>query len=135
MAVVTVAADASIDASTAQFAPQIPDGIAGEDIVNVGAPCYIDNTTGNIFNADGTAANQKAVLAGFAARPAKSGQPVTLFGVGTRFRYCSVAQTPGIKLFIAATPGKLDTVATTGDAVGVAQVLPNGIDIRVTRAI
>jgi hypothetical protein len=89
MALVTILADASMDGSTGQFAPQIPDGIAGEDILGPGTPCYIKAADGLIYMCNGTAADEKAVLAGFAARAAKAGQVVTLFGLGTRFRYGS----------------------------------------------
>jgi hypothetical protein len=135
MALVTQATDAGVDGSTGAFAPQIPDLIAGEDSTAglTVIPCYIAAADGKVYMADGVAANEKAVLAGFAARSFKAGQPVTLFGIGTRFRYAA-ALTPGAKLFIGATAGRLDTAATTGDAVGVAQAI-SATDIRVTRAI
>lgn len=131
MALVTRATDASVDASTAMVAPQITGLIAGEDI-DAAAPCYI-HTDGKVYMADATAADAKANLAGFAPRAAKSGQPVTLYGAGTRMKYGS-GLTPGAKLYIGATKGRLDTAATTGDAVGVAQVV-TPTDIRVTRTI
>lgn len=132
MALVTRNSDASVDATTAQFAPQITGLICGEDI-DPAAPCYIDTTDGLVYMFDGTAANIKAVLAGFSPRGAKTGQAITLYGVGARFSY-GAALTPGAKLFGAATKGRLDTVATTGDAVGIAQAI-NTTDIRVTRMI
>jgi hypothetical protein len=132
MALVTVSSSAGPDISTAQFAPQIPDLVAGQDL-NVVAPCYIKQADGKVYMCDATAADEKAVLAGFTPRAVKSGQPVTLFGLGTRFRYAS-GMTPGVKLYLGATAGRLDTAATTGDAVGVAQAV-TATDIRVTRAI
>lgn len=131
MALVARSVDASMDASTGQFAPQISGLICGEDI-DVAAPCYIA-TDGLVYMFDGTAANVKAVFAGFSPRACKSGQPVTLFAAGARFGY-STGMTPGAKLFGAATKGRLDTAATTGDAVGLAQAI-NTTDIRVTRMI
>jgi hypothetical protein len=131
MALVTRNSDASMDATTGQFAPQITGLICGEDI-DPAAPCYIE-TDGLVYMFDGTAANNKAVLAGFSPRAAKTGQPITLFAVGARFSYGS-GLTPGAKLFGAATKGRLDTAATTGDAVGVAQAI-TATDIRVTRSI
>ncbi len=133
MALVTRSSKASVEVGSAQRSPQVI-GIAGEDI-DMAAPCYIDTTTGKIYMADGTAANQKAVLAGFAVRQANTGEAVTLHGVGTVFHYQDTAGSYGAKLYIAATKGRLDTAATTGDAVGVAQVMPDGKTIRVTRNV
>lgn len=132
MALVTRSSDASVDATTAQLAAQITGLIAGEDIDKC-APCYIKAADGLVYMFDGTAANEKARLAGFCPRAAKSGQPVTLFGAGTRMHYGS-ALTPGAILYGAATKGRLDDAATVGDAVGIAQVI-TATDIRVTRNI
>lgn len=132
MALVTRDANTSMDASTGMLAPQVTGLVAGEDL-DAGAPCYIKAADGKVYMADGTAANEKAVLAGFCPRAVKLGQPCTLFGVGTRFRYGS-GLTKAAKLYIGATKGRLDDAATTGDAVGVAQVITD-TDIRVTRNI
>ena len=131
MALVTRSADASMDASTGMLAPQITGLLAGEDL-DVAAPCYIAST-GLVHMCDATAADELAIMAGFTPRAVKSGQPVTLFSVGARFRYGS-SLTPGVVLYIAETAGRLDTAPTTGDAVGVAQVI-TPTDIRVTTAI
>jgi hypothetical protein len=133
MALVTQAADLSTDASQALTCPQISgDIIAGEDLL-AGAPCYIKNSDGLVYQSNGTAANEAAGFDGFTPRAYKAGQAVTLLGIGARFRYGS-GLTPGAKLYIAATAGRLDTAATTGDAVGVARAI-NDTDIRVTRAV
>lgn len=132
MALVTVSSKASPEVGSIQRSAQFI-GTASENIA-LGAPCYM-HTDGTIKQADGTAANAKAVLLGFAVRQANSGEPVTLHGQGTVFYYTDTALTPGAILYIAATAGRLDTAATTGDAVGVAQVLGDGKSIRVTRAI
>src|SRR5690606_14244176 len=131
MALVTRSSDASMDASTGSVAPQITGLTAGEDL-DVAAPCYI-HTDGKAYMCDATAADAKAVLAGFTPRAVKSGQPVTLFALGARFRY-GTGLTPGAKLYLAATAGRLDDAATVGDAAGVAQVV-TATDIRVTRGI
>ena len=137
MALVTVSAVAGLDASSGMYAPQISDGlVAGADIGSASqavTPCYIKGSDGKVYAADGTAADEKAILAGFAARFTKTGEPVTLFGIGTKFEY-GTGMTPGVKLFIGATAGRLDTAATTGDAVGVAQVVTATM-IRVTRGM
>ena len=131
MALITPAADPSPDGSTAQYAPQIADLIAGEDILAC-APCRIDGSTGMVYMSNGTAANANAGVDGVSARSAKTGQPITLFGHGTRFRYANKTLTPGQRLYVAATAGRLDDTATTGDAVGVAKAITDS-DIRVIR--
>lgn len=129
MALVTRSSTASVDPVTAQLDKQLPDLYAGEDI-DVAAPCYI-KSDGLVYMSNGTAANAAAACDGFAARTAKAGQPITLFGIQTRFQYGS-GLTPGSKLYIGATAGRLDTAPTTGDATGVAKVV-NDTDIRVFR--
>jgi hypothetical protein len=132
MALITRAADASMDITTALWAPQITGLILGED-VDVVAPCYIKNADGKVYMCDATAADEKAVLADFSPRAGKAGEAITLFAAGARFRYGS-GLTKGAKLFLGTTKGRLDGAATTGDAVGVAPVI-NDTDIRVTRMI
>lgn len=130
MALVTIASDASIDATTAMFAPQITGLLAGEDLLAC-APCYIKTSDGLVYQSNGTAANEAAEFVGFCPRAVKSGQPVTLFGFGTRMRY-GASLTIGDVLYIGATEGRLDTAATTGDSKGTAQVITS-TDIRVIR--
>lgn len=128
MALVTRATDASMDVSTGQIAPQITGLFAGEDL-DVAAPCYIKSSDGLVYMSNGTANDEAAECVGFTPRAVKSGQPVTLFGYGTRFKYGS-SLTPGDIFYIGTTKGRLDTAATTGDAAGVAQVI-TASDIRV----
>ncbi len=130
MTLVTRSADASIDASSASFAPQIADLLAGEDI-DMAAPCHIATADGLVYMSDGTAVNEAAEFVGFSASPASTGQPVTLFGMGTRFRYGS-GLAIGAIFFIAATAGRLDTAASVGDTVGTVQVISD-TDIRIFR--
>jgi len=133
MALVTRATTASMDAGTGMFAPQVSGLVAGAAI-DVAAPCYIKTSDGKVYMSDGTAANEAAEFIGFSARAvAAADQPVTLFGVGARFSY-GTGLSPGDKYFIAATAGRIDTAATTGDAVGVAQAV-TATDIRVTRSV
>jgi hypothetical protein len=130
VALVARSAYAQMDVSTGKFAPQITGLYAGEDI-DVAAPCYIKSSDGKLYMSNGTAATEAAEIVGFAARAAKAGEPVTVFGKGARFRYGS-SLTPGDVFYIAATAGRLDTAATTGDGVGVAQAITD-TDIRVIR--
>lgn len=128
MGLVTRASTASLDASTGMYAPQIAGLLAGAAIDAV-APCYIKSSDGKAYMADGTAANEAAEVVGFSARAVAAGEPVTLFGKGTRFSY-GTGLTPGDIYFLAATAGRLDTAAQVGDAFGIAQAITS-TDVRV----
>lgn len=141
MALVTRLSTAGMDISTAQFAPQKTGLMAGEDLAAV-APCYIKSSDGKVYMANGTAAAEAAEYAGFTPRACKSGQPVTLFGYGTRFSYGS-GLTPGDIYYLADDTagggaglgkGKLQTTPSLGDAFGLAQAITaNDIVIIATR--
>jgi hypothetical protein len=131
MALITRVSDASMDVSTAQFAPQITGLYAGEDL-DVAAPCYVKSSDGKVYMANGTAATEPAKCFGFTPRAVKSGQPVTLFGLGTRFKY-GTGLTIGALYYVGATAGRLDNAATGGDAVGCAYAV-TATDIVVNRA-
>lgn len=133
MALLVPSASVSMDVSTGAEAPQVTGLYAGQDLL-AAAPCYIKTADGMAYMSDGTAANEAAEFVGFTPRACKQGEPVTLFGLGTRFRYADTGLAPGDRYYIAATPGRLDTVATVGDAVGVAQALST-TDIRITRNV
>ena len=130
MSLVTRSSSASLDTVTAMKAPQITGLYAGEDL-DIAAPCYIKSSDGKVYMSNGTAANEAAEVIGFSARAVKSGDPVTVFGKGARFQYGS-SLIPGDVYYVGATKGRLDTAATTGDAVGVAQAITS-TDIRVIR--
>jgi len=130
MSLVTRDSAASMDLATGQIAPQVSGLVAGEDL-DVVAPCYIKSSDGKVYMSNATAANEAAEVIGFTARAVKSGQPVTLFGKGARFRYGS-SLTAGAKLYVGATAGRLDDAPTTGDWEGVAEVV-DSTDIRITR--
>lgn len=130
MALITRSTNASIDTNTAMYAPQISGLIAGEDL-DMASPCYIKSSDGKVYMSNGTAANEAAEVIGFTPRSVKSGEPVTVFGKGARFRY-GTGLTPGDKYYIGATAGRLDSAATTGDSTGVAQAITS-TDIRVIR--
>lgn len=130
MSLITRDSAASMDLATGQVAPQLSGLVAGEAL-DVAAPCYIKTSDGKVYMSDATAANEAAEVVGFTARAVVSGQPVTLFGAGARFRYGS-SLSPGAKLFVGATAGRLDDAATVGDWEGVAEVV-DATDIRITR--
>lgn len=132
MAAVAKSTKASFDASTTLVNPLLSGKIAGEDIPNV-CPVYL-HTDGKVYKASGAAANASAVIFGWAMRAAKLGQPVTVCnGLGPVAKYSDGLLTPGAKLYLGAA-GALDTAATTGDAVGVAQAFDADC-IRLTRTI
>jgi hypothetical protein len=130
MSLVTIASDASLDAASAMYAPQLSGQVAGEALLAF-APCYI-KSDGLVYMSNGTAANAAAGFDGFTPKAYALGDSnVTLFGLGTKIRYAT-GLTPGATLYIAATAGRLDTAATTGDAIGIANVV-NASLIRITR--
>ena len=130
MSLITRSTTASPDASTAQFAPQISGKIAGEAIDRA-APCYVKASDGLAYMTNATAANEASRIDGFAAEAAAVGNPVTLYGLGTRFHYGS-SLTIGTVLYAGATKGRLDSAATVGDWAGCAMVISD-TDIIVTR--
>lgn len=130
MALQAIDSNASVDASTAAVAPQISGLVAGEALF-AGAIVRISTADGKVYLANGTAADANAVIAGVVPRAAGLGQPVTIYGIGARFRYSS-GLTPGNKLFLGTTAGRADTAATTGDAVGVFRVITD-TDVQVIR--
>jgi hypothetical protein len=119
MALVTKT-NVGLDLSTAQIAPQITGLIAGEDLA-ANDFCRI-HTDGKVYRSNATAADLQARFHGVSGRDYKAGEPVTLFGPGTRLQY-STGLVVGTRLFLGATAGRLDTAATTGDAIGVAFVV------------
>ncbi|HTG26106.1 MAG TPA: hypothetical protein VK681_39275 [Reyranella sp.] len=129
MALVTRVAQCSMDASQGMFAPSITGNLYAGEALDVGAACYIKAADGKVYMSNGTAANEAAKFDGFTARACAIGEPVTLFGIGARFRYGS-GLTIGASYFVAATAGRLDTAATTGGLVAIARAL-SATDIRV----
>lgn len=122
MATVTRATSPSMDANQAN---QVAAGelYAGEELLAV-APCYIKASDGKVYLCDGAANNEAAKFHGFTPKRYLAGEPVTLFGAGSRFKF-GTGMTPGATLFLAAAdnytdPGNLQTTASTGDTKGTA---------------
>lgn len=135
MATVTKASDASVDEITASKAAHLAGNLyAGEALAALDF-CYIKAADGKVYRTNATSAGTEATrLAGVTPTAVAIGNPVTLLGAPMRMRY-SASMTPGAVFFLSATqPGGLDTAATTGDSVGVAQAYDD-TDIRVTRLI
>lgn len=124
-------ASASLDLSTAMFAPQITGLVAGEDLSPC-APCYIKAADGKVYECNGSANNALAQVIGFTARTVKSGEPVTLFREGARMKYGS-GLTIGAIYYLSTNSGELQTTASTGDSAGVAIAI-TATDIVIIRA-
>jgi hypothetical protein len=132
MALVARSANASLESERGRFVPHVTGNLYAGAAIDAGAPCYIRASDGQVFMSNGTAANEAAKFDGFANRAYAAGEAVALFGVGAIFHYSDALLTPGQNLFIAATAGRLDDAATTGDAVGVARAINSRL-IRVIR--
>ncbi len=133
MALVTPISNITVETRSAQHANQIPASlglVAGEALL-AAAPCYIKASDGKVYMSNGTAANEAAEVDGWTGKSYAVGEPVSLWGRGAIFEYAT-GMTPGAVLFAGTTAGRLDTAATTGDAVGVARTI-NATHIRVTR--
>ena len=130
MSFVTRSARAHIDAATGMFAPQVSGNVyAGEDLDPV-APCRIAST-GLVYMCNASSGSGGDVI-GFTPKLYKSGEPVRLFGAGTRANYGS-GLTPGARFYLGTTKGRLDTAPTADDQKGVAIVL-SATDILIVRA-
>lgn len=84
--------------------------LAGEDI-SAGDPCYM-KSDGKIWRSTGTAANAAAEVDGWATKPQKTGEPITL--VWDVFMRWGASLTPGVGYYLDETAGVLNTAATTG---------------------
>ena len=116
MAIITPVSP-SPDTVSIMHLPQIAGLKAGEDLLAC-APCHIESD-GLIYMSNATADDADAAIHGWTTRQANAGEPVTLVGEGARFNYAA-GLTPGAKLYLGATDGRLDAAATVGDTVGVA---------------
>ena len=127
MAHVTKVSTASIDAVSGAKIPAISGLLAGENLDAV-APCYI-GADGSVFMAKSgssigiIATGSQVHYAGFTADSVLSGEPVSLFGKGSRFNYGS-GLTPGKLLFSGSVAGTLsDTQVLSGDIAPLAMVI------------
>lgn len=129
MALLTRSSTASGDTTHLIKVPQISGDLYAGEALDAVAPCYIKASDGLVYMSNGTAATEPARMMGFTARAVAAGQPVTLYRIGARFGYGS-GLTPGALYYVAATAGRLDTAATTGGLVAVAEAI-NSTDIQV----
>lgn len=124
MALIDRDAAAHVDTSTARYAPQLSGGVpglyAGENLDPV-APCYVNASDGKVYMSNGAANDAAAKVDGFTPTDYRAGEPVTLYGPGTRFGY-GVGLAIGA-LYLGAAAGRLDTAATTGGTVPIAKAI------------
>ena len=134
---IIVTSSPSIDVSIAQFLPQISGLLAGSS-VDAGAPCYITSGSKVAMStgSDAGVGDEFARVVGFAARSASADEPVTLMGIGARFRYAAGTLTPGQPLYLeaSASHGRLNSASNAIDPFGIAMAI-NGYDIVYTRYI
>lgn len=133
MALVPRSADASVDTVHSRYAartPNVNDLIAGQAL-DPAAPCEV-RSDGKVYMCNG-GSSATAKIFGFTPQNVASGGPVSLYGEGAVFYYNDGSLTAGAKYYMAATAGRLDTAATTGDAKGVAKALTTKLLV-VTRA-
>ncbi len=128
MALLTRVAQASGDTTHLQKVPQISGDLYAGEALDAVAACRVA-ADGLVYMSNGTAADANARYTGFTPRAVAAGQPVTLYRLGARFRY-GTGLTPGALFYVAATAGRLDTAATVGGTVAIAEAI-NTTDIQV----
>ena len=128
MALLARIASPSGDATHLMKVPQVAGDLYAGEALDAVAACRIA-ADGLVYMSNGTANDANARFNGFTARAVAAGQPVTLYRLGARFGY-GTGLTPGAQYFVAATAGRLDTAATTGGLVAIAEAI-NTTDIQV----
>jgi hypothetical protein len=98
---------------------QITGLVAGEAIA-AGDAIYL-KSDGKWWLANGTAATAPSLAVGIAPAAASVGEAVSCY-FGMCFHY-GAGMTPGVRLYVSATPGALDDAATTGGSVPFAIVV------------
>jgi hypothetical protein len=87
--------------------------VAGEALV-AGDVVYV-KSDGKLWKANGTAANAAALAVGMVLLPSSVGEAATpVFGCCVNY---ASGMTPGARLYVSATAGKLDDAPTTGGTV------------------
>ena len=95
-------------------------GLKAGEAVAAGDVCYVAGD-GTVMRSNGTAAGAVAVGFGIAGGDAQNLEAVTIYR-GVNFHYGS-GLTPGTPLYVGATAGRLDNVASVGGTVAVARVI------------
>lgn len=114
--------------------PQISGDVYAGEALDAGACVYRKASDGLVYMSNGTAVAEAARFMGVVVRTVPAGQPVTIYRSGTRLQY-GTGLTIGALYYVAATAGRLDTAATTGGLVAVAEAISStDIQILVNRA-
>jgi hypothetical protein len=120
MANIARSAKSSPDAIAGQFATQFGGNKLGE-AVEAGQPLCMDaNGVLWKFNNGSVAAAHRVLLAGVATRKATVGEPITPYGIGSRFHMSDGALlVPGRVYFCSATAGEIDDTSVASiDTIG-----------------
>ena len=104
--------------------------VAGEDILACEAVYLSGANTVSKASSVNTIYSGESKFIGLAPKDYKAGEPMTVFGVGSRFKY-SVGMNAGDYLFVSDTAGKLADEGNAADRP-VAIVL-NSTDIQIIR--
>jgi hypothetical protein len=132
MAAIARPADAGMDFSSIIFRSPLSGLVLGENVTR-NDPLYLKSADGKVYRANGVAVAEAANFIGVAPRDGLAGQPLTVFGLGTRIRIAAGGTlSPGSKVFLGAVAGGYDTAAQVGDAVGVGRAVTD-TDMIVTR--
>jgi hypothetical protein len=102
--------------------PQISGDVYAGEALDAGACVYRKASDGLVYMSNGTAVAEAARFMGIVVRAVAAGQPVTIYRQGARIQY-GTGLTIGALYYVAATAGRLDTAATTGGLVAVAEAI------------
>lgn len=114
MADITRSDSVSIDTFSGMKAPVVSGLFAGENI-DAGSPCYL-KSDGKVYMSVSTVViGAKTNVLGFAPKAYKTGDPITVYGLGARFDY-GTDLTVGAFLYVSDTKGKLaDSAVASND--------------------
>ncbi len=103
--------------------------IAAEDILACEA-VYISGANSVSKASNSVTTNGESKFIGLAPKDYRAGEPVTVFGNGSRFKY-SIGMTPGEYLYVSSTAGKLTDEGAVGDRP--VAIALNSTDIQIIR--
>lgn len=121
MAAVSKSGTPSLSTVTPGGGCYVGSGLRAGEAIAAGDACYI-KSDGKAWLATGAANNAAALVDGFAAAAAASGEAVTLL-TDVDFHY-GASLTPGARYYLSgATAGGLDTSTSTGGTVAIAKAI------------
>ena len=120
MALITMGGTGVVQLADPRAPIRIGPFICGATAIPLGAPCYVTATANTVLpsitttTSPGLATN--TAFNGFAILATAIGDPVTLFGVGTRITIVASGLTIGAYYWCSATAGRIsDALVLTGD--------------------